>query len=327
MKRQLDGCSNGSKRSTEAVDTTHLYDKPPNWTSNACLGVAKERLIMENVNPGYFSTDPYFPIKVLNYSLVVYTATLTVLLLYVSLSVTIPFASGEYSFLQYLAWYLFFSVLLNWMLILKNSSVFTSNQFVKTSEEGDKYCDICKHWIPPRGHHCVLCMKCILRRDHHCYFTGTCIGFRNQRYFVVFCFDVSVSCGLGWYFLMLYLDSNFKTFWSEDNYHYLLPLTFVEWLLRWGGIQAFDLFLLTLAWWSFATFVTALVYFSQQMFVIVRGQTSYEYSRDVHTYRTVLCKHLKSVFGPFWVINFAFPLFFIQQEGNGISYVANLKEV
>lgn len=299
------------------------------FSPHKCLGISGESILKEE-NFGYFHKDPLFALRVLNYCLFVYTFTLSVVLLYVSLNVTIPFLNGNSTGLKYLAWHLFFSVMLNWTLVLRNSSEYvdsSNEKNIETYVHCQRYCNMCHQWIPIRGHHCVLCNKCILKRDHHCYFTGKCIGFQNQRYFVVFCFYVAASCGTGWYFLMLYLNSNFKTFWSEDNYHYLLPLTFIEWSFSIGGIQIFDLFLLTVAWWSLPTFVTAFLYFLQQMFVIVRGQTIYEYTHSIHTYRIGYQKHLQSVFGSYWIVNFVFPMFFIQQEGDGLNWFSQTKEI
>lgn len=274
------------------------------------------------------STNPQLFVKILNWSLVIYTASLTIVLLYVSLFYTLPFAAGGSFFLKCTAWHIFFSVIWNWAFAVCRTSEYRPSQFCEDFiPHREKYCDYCQHWIPKRCHHCSLCEKCILKRDHHCFFTGLCIGFYNQRYFVVFCFYVALGTGLGFAYLMIYLNNNFKVFWSGDNYHYLLPLTSIEWLLGWGDISGFHLFLLLAAWWSLATTVTAVLYFFQQMYLIVRGQTTFEYSRDIHAFRSSWRQHLRSVFGPLWFLNFVFPMVCFKQEGNGVEWETYFKSL
>lgn len=57
-----------------------------------------------------------------------------------------------------------------------------------------RYCNKCQCWKPDRTHHCSSCRKCILRMDHHCPWFATCIGFRNQKFFLLFLFYVSLFC-------------------------------------------------------------------------------------------------------------------------------------
>ena len=55
------------------------------------------------------------------------------------------------------------------------------------------YCDKCKLVTPPDTNHCNLCNKCTLRLDHHCPWVANCIGYRNQKYFILFCLYGGIS--------------------------------------------------------------------------------------------------------------------------------------
>lgn len=57
-----------------------------------------------------------------------------------------------------------------------------------------RFCNKCQCWKPDRTHHCSTCRKCILRMDHHCPWFATCIGFRNQKFFLLFLSYVSMFC-------------------------------------------------------------------------------------------------------------------------------------
>lgn len=59
------------------------------------------------------------------------------------------------------------------------------------------FCKKCDGARPMRAHHCSKCGTCILRMDHHCPWMGNCIGWRNHKYFLLFCFwSVAASVGL-----------------------------------------------------------------------------------------------------------------------------------
>lgn len=57
-----------------------------------------------------------------------------------------------------------------------------------------RYCTTC--WIikPDRTHHCSACDKCTMRMDHHCPFIRNCIGFRNQKFLVLFLVYLTLDC-------------------------------------------------------------------------------------------------------------------------------------
>eukprot|EP00927_Polykrikos_kofoidii_P013357 TRINITY_DN15816_c0_g2_i1.p1 TRINITY_DN15816_c0_g2~~TRINITY_DN15816_c0_g2_i1.p1 ORF type:complete len:400 (-),score=26.39 TRINITY_DN15816_c0_g2_i1:119-1318(-) len=65
--------------------------------------------------------------------------------------------------------------------------------------DGDKQmavCEKCSRVKPNRAHHCRSCGRCTMRMDHHCPWVNNCVGLRNQHYFALFLFYLSLCCGL-----------------------------------------------------------------------------------------------------------------------------------
>ena len=58
-----------------------------------------------------------------------------------------------------------------------------------------RFCQKCEFRKPDRCHHCSMCNSCVLKMDHHCPWLANCIGFRNQKYFVLFLIHLCVFCG------------------------------------------------------------------------------------------------------------------------------------
>jgi len=56
------------------------------------------------------------------------------------------------------------------------------------------FCKPCKRARPTRAHHCSQCGNCVLRMDHHCPWVGNCIGWRNHKYFLLFCWWTCLAC-------------------------------------------------------------------------------------------------------------------------------------
>ena len=48
------------------------------------------------------------------------------------------------------------------------------------------YCNNCKAPKPERAHHCRRCNRCVHRMDHHCVWINNCVGYKNQKFFILF---------------------------------------------------------------------------------------------------------------------------------------------
>lgn len=180
-----------------------------------------------------------------------------------------------------------------------------------------RICLTCQMMVPPRSHHCKLCQMCILKRDHHCFFTGSCIGFNNQRRFVVFVFYVAAGSLYGIALLFWYLNDPLP-FLKYDTFCTYLPFVALwQWVF---GYLTTGLFMLLLQLYlCFVTLIGAGGFVIWELVVIVRGQTSFEAARNIQFYRTNLLYHIRSVFGPFWIVNFIFPLP-TSPEGDGVHW-------
>jgi hypothetical protein len=60
---------------------------------------------------------------------------------------------------------------------------------------GRRMCRRCQAYKPPRAHHCSICKRCIIKMDHHCPWVNNCVGIGNHKYFLLFIFYTSLSCG------------------------------------------------------------------------------------------------------------------------------------
>ena len=218
--------------------------------------------------------------------------------------------------------FMLFNVVINFALTVTKPGFYKG---VKTAESVGLIPDInwhkcidCDHLSPPRTHHCPLCGKCVLKRDHHCFFTGSCVGYDNQRYFIVFCFYCALGTAYAFYvnFQFLTLEYSHPSFWTL--HHFLLPVTFFEWLF--GYCTLGFLYYVFLVWLCICTCLGSTGIFCWQFFLAAWGTTTHEYWKANSTYRVGIRRHLRSVFGSFWFVNFIVPLPFLKQSGNGMDW-------
>ncbi|XP_052764262.1 probable palmitoyltransferase ZDHHC24 [Mya arenaria] len=186
-------------------------------------------------------------------------------------------------------------------------------------------CSHCNIQVPPRARHCSICQTCVLKKDHHCFFTGCCIGFYNQRYFIRHCFLGIIGGTWGLYNLGTYLSINYAAFFSFQVYKYFLPYCVLSAML--GYVSIYEVFLVLLFYCHITSTATSFYYFWWQLFIILRGQTSYEFMKKKRLYKDDFWPHMRSVFGPYWGIGFLFPISFMKNEGDGKTWQLNSKNM
>ncbi|XP_060079459.1 uncharacterized protein LOC132558858 [Ylistrum balloti] len=221
-------------------------------------------------------------------------------------------------------------------LLYQNGSAITMTESEEIDDSGFvwKYCDICKIYKPPRTHHCNICKMCILKRDHHCYILGNCIGFKNQRYFVILLFYVTVIGLLGGCLQFKYLQVFYYPYsyaWTD----FIPPVALYRWL--YGTVDAMSLHVCVMIQQIYLEFLLGVIcffYFNLQIAIIFRGKTLYEVAKfvPVRNFNSIN-RNFRSVFGDFWVLNFFFPMqvIFRQRddgktwEGIKVDHNANLQ--
>ena len=57
-----------------------------------------------------------------------------------------------------------------------------------------RFCRHCQNYKPDRTHHCRVTHQCVLRFDHYCPWVSQPVGWRNHKYFFLFCFWCCVLC-------------------------------------------------------------------------------------------------------------------------------------
>lgn len=188
---------------------------------------------------------------------------------------------------------------------------------------GWKKCSHCDIDVPPRARHCSICQTCVLKKDHHCFFTGCCIGFYNQRYFITFCWYGIIGGTWGICNLATYLSTFYAPILSFQIYNYFLPVCLVKTIFGYTSVLHF--LLVFLFYLHITSTATSMYYFCWQMFIISRGQTSYECMKRKKLYVGDFWSHMRSIFGRYWIVGFLVPVPFILNEGDGMNWEMNSK--
>lgn len=204
-----------------------------------------------------------------------------------------------------IAIYLFAGIVTNFIMVYCVQSYVPTQTPGSLPGPGWSHCDVCDQTVPPRSHHCVLCQRCILGRDHHCFFTGSCVGKLNHRYFVLFCMYCGIGSAYSLYVNTVFLSKSYVSPISAEFYHFILPLTFLEWVF---GFQTLGFLYFAFVWCvSLCTMFGALGVTVWQIFVLSRGQTSFEYINGRTSNSVDVLRNLRTIFGPYWCLQFLFP--------------------
>mmetsp|Transcript_44086 Transcript_44086/g.95629 ORF Transcript_44086/g.95629 Transcript_44086/m.95629 type:complete len:315 (+) Transcript_44086:52-996(+) len=83
----------------------------------------------------------------------------------------------------------------------------------KKRDGRQRKCGKCKKIKPDRAHHCKYCGRCVLKMDHHCPWVNNCIGFRNYKFFMLFC----MYCTLAAFYVTVTLFSGFIAALSQNE--------------------------------------------------------------------------------------------------------------
>ena len=141
-----------------------------------------------------------------------------------------------------------------------------------------RYCKHCRRYKPDRAHHCRQLGHCVLRMDHFCPFVGNTVGFRNHKFFVLFCFWLGVTClvAVGVSVLSLGLRTGFNV---------------LVWDWR-------DILLVGASAMGLSTGLTMCMFVGQHVLMLRRNQTTLEsmrrdYRWDMHNWRA----NVEEVFG------------------------------
>ncbi|CAH1776177.1 unnamed protein product [Owenia fusiformis] len=231
--------------------------------------------------------------------------------------------ADELHFRRMYGLFMVFNIVMNYILIIVKAkdSVYTqksTSALCGLPDQSWRFCAACSHDVPPRSHHCTLCNGCILKQDHHCFFTGVCIGFYNQRYFTMFCFYASVGTGYSLAVMVEYVHTVHFNLTGSNVTQLILPVVAVKTFM--GSATWSYLGIVVLINLAFGTCLMTCYFWTWQLLMIYRGQTTYEFHRGNITFKNKPMANFRSVFGSFWFLNILAPMVCFQNRGNGIDW-------
>ncbi|XP_070578718.1 palmitoyltransferase ZDHHC22-like [Ptychodera flava] len=258
-----------------------------------------------------------------NYMAITYYWSVYLAVVYLVLFVSIPTVHESYQNIQSVV-FLFFmvSIKVNYFLSIWKDSVYKGTSTPTLVPKNWHHCITCQHHIPPKAHHCPLCNCCILKREEHCFFIGRCIGYRNQRFYIVYCFYVACGSIFGIVYAVLYINHTYGTMYGGSKIIYFLPFTFFSWLF--GSMPTPVFGIIFLMYLSLMTFTLGGGLFAFNMLLVLGGQTRYEFN-----FNTIMrlpwymaTANLHETFGKFWLLSFLIPGI-TSPEGDGINVISH----
>ena len=149
-------------------------------------------------------------------------------------------------------------------------------------------------------------------------FIGTCVGFQNQRNFIVFTLYIALGSLLGIVLIISYMMEIWPIFTFQYGVNYLPFVAF--WKLLTGYMSMAHFLLLLQFYCCCMMFIIAGWFFVLEMYTVCVGITWHEAEKGIRRYQGVnTSSNIRSVFGPFWLIQFLIPLP-TAQEGNGFEW-------
>lgn len=235
----------------------------------------------------------------------------------------LPFVFGLVALSVYSFWYfvndgtlqgnikmLVFHVLVLLLMISYLQTVFTDagsvpmewhNAVASQPEPGYPKCRKSKLFKPPRSHYDSMSQRLVLNEDHFCPWVANVVGFRNRKFFILFCCYTMLA--------------------SAFAAAVLGPIALQKVQIKAGGSSNMRMNAVVLmAFILDCTFAFALCIFSiTHIYMAVKNQTSIEDSYVSRRYDRGWRENLKTVFGSDWRL-WALPIYGQGPMGDGVHW-------
>jgi len=162
-----------------------------------------------------------------------------------------------------------------------------------------RLCSVCENAKPPRCHHCRQCGTCVLKMDHHCPWINNCVGFRNQKFFILFLLYTSLTS-------LYFLATSIPLFFSDTVAKLIEDPLNLQTMILSVICVSFGFGLLAFAGFHFS--------------LVLQNQTTLESGPEPNPYDVGRKSNWRQVFGPqpmFWF----FPV--ANSVGNGYDFPLN----